>query len=97
VSPALTVALAGAAGGPARWLILLAIGLVAAASAAGVLARRRVRRPGWTPAGPSVRAMPHTGAPASVVIHDTGIHPTLTVHIEPHASAAVTAIREDRR
>lgn len=92
-SPAVTVALAGPAGAPGRWLVIvLVIGLVAAASAAGVL----IRRHWWPGPEPSIRTVPHAGAPASVVIHDTGKRPTLTVHIEPHASAVSTTIREAR-
>jgi len=94
VSPAVTVALTAAAGGAARWLVILLV--IAVAIAAGVLVSRRVRRHGWTGPGPSVRTMPHPGAPASVVIHDTGKRPTLTVHIEPHASVISTTIRKVR-
>jgi hypothetical protein len=95
-SPSVTVALAGAAGGPGQWpVILLVIGLVAAAASAGVLVRRLIHGDeGFPP--PSVRATPHPGAAASVVVRDTGKRPTLTVHIEPHASAVSTTIRKAR-
>jgi hypothetical protein len=96
VSPSVTVALAD---GPDQWLvILLVIGLVAAAASAGVLVRRHIHGHGPTPTPPppSVRVTPHRGAPASVVVHDTGKRPTLTVHIEPHAGAVSTTIRKAR-
>jgi hypothetical protein len=94
-SPAVTVALAGVAGAPDQWLVIvLVIGLVAAAALAAVLVRRYIHGPGWPPV--NVRAMPHPGAPASVAIRDTGKRPTLTVHIEPHASAVSSTIRKAR-
>ena len=97
LSPSVTVALTGATGGSTLWpVIWLVIGLAAAVSSAGVLASRRGRPRKWAKAGSSVQARPHQGPPTSVVIHDTGTHPTLIVRIEPHASPAAITIRGDR-
>jgi hypothetical protein len=97
LSPSVTVALVGPAGGSGPWLaILLTIGLAAAAASAGVLTRRRVRQHGRMTVGQSVSASPHAGAPASVAIHDIGARPTLIVRIEPHDSATVTMIKKAR-
>jgi hypothetical protein len=98
-SPVVTVAPATVAHpAPAGLLpILLAvIGLVLVAGTAGLLAFRPLRRAGHGMAGGNVRAVPHTGPPPSVYVRDTGHRPTLTVRIEPHATATVTTIEEER-
>ena len=95
LSPSVTVALAGPAGGSGPWLVIL-LTIALAAAAARVLTRRRVRRRGRMTVGQSVSASPHVGAPASVAIHDTGARPTLFVRIEPHGSATVTMIKKAR-
>ena len=80
------------------WLpiILLVIGLVLAAGTAGRLAFRGLRHRVTGTAAADVRTVPHTGPPTTVIIRDTGRRPALTVRIEPHASAAVTTIKETR-
>jgi hypothetical protein len=97
-------------GGPVRPAsslgLLLLIGLAIVAVAAGALAAHLLRRraahlprsgSGQAVAGASVRAVPHTGPPATLAVRDVGRRPTLTVRIEPHASTAVTTIKEARR
>ena len=107
-SPSVTVVPAGAGTTrkPASSLpLLLLIGLgvliVAAGALAAHLLRRRAaqlpRRGGQLTAAASVRAVPRSGPPATLAVRDTGRRPTLTVRIEPHASTAVTTIKEARR
>jgi hypothetical protein len=85
---------------PLLLLIGLGVFTVAAGALAAHLLRRRAahlpRRGGQLTAAASVRAVPHTGPPATLAVRDTGRRPTLTVRIEPHASTAVTTIKEAR-
>ena len=101
LSPSVTVIPAG--GGPVRGpasspiLLYLLIGLAAVgAVAAGTLAAHLLRRGGQVSAAASVRAVPRTGPPPTLAVRITGRTPTLTVRIEPHASTAVTTIKESR-
>lgn len=99
VSPAVTVALVRGALPAASSPIVpvLVIGLVLVACAAGGLAVRRVRRlrrGAHAAAGSSVRAVPHSGPPATLAVRDTGTRPTLIVRIEPHPGEPVTTIEE---
>jgi len=101
LSPTVTVLRAGIVtpSGPSSSpvLLYLLIGLAAAAGvAAAALAAHLLRRGGQVTAAASVRAVPHTGPPPTLVVRDTGRRPTLTVQIEPHASTAVTTIKEAR-
>lgn len=97
VSPSITVVLAGGTLPPGSSPIvpLLVIGLLLVACAAGVLAVRRLRR-GWHGQAGHVRAVPHAGPPTAVAIRDADTRPALIVRIEPHASSAVTTIKEAR-
>jgi hypothetical protein len=97
VSPHVTVALLGGSSDRmSDWLpiLLLVTGLVLAAATAGLLAFGPPRRGAHPVPGASVRAVPHSGPPASVTVRDTGRRPALTVRIEPHAGATVTTIEE---
>jgi len=96
-SPEVTVALLTAARGRiSDWLpiLLVVTGLVLAAATAGLLAFRPLRRSGHPAPEGNVRAVPHSGPPASVTVRDTGSRPALTVRIEPHAGTTVTTIEE---
>lgn len=107
-SPSVTVVPVGGGGSVRRTSspgLLLLIGLAIVVVAAGALAahllrRRAARLPrrggGQVAAGASVRAVPHTGPPATLAVRDVGRRPTLTVRIEPQASTAVTTIKEER-
>jgi hypothetical protein len=97
MSPEVTVALpAGTRGRMSDWLpiLLVVIGLALAAATAGLLAFRPLRRGAHPVPGGNVRAVPHSGPPASVTVRDTGSRPALTVRIEPRAGATVTTIEE---
>ena len=98
VSPAVTVFSARGALPAASSPIVpvLVIGLVLVACAAGGLAVRRLRRGAHPAAGSSVRAVPHTGPPATLAVRDTGTRPTLIMRIEPHPGDPVTTIKEPR-
>jgi hypothetical protein len=96
VSPAVTVALMGAArpAAPSPVIPALVIGLVLAALAAGGLTVRRLRRGTHSAAGPSIRAVPHAGPPVTVAVRDTGTRPTLIVRLEPRPADLVTTLKE---
>ena len=97
VSPQVTVALLGGTRDRmSDWLpiLLVVTGLVLAAAMAGLLAFRPLRRGAHPVPEGNVRAVPHSGPPASVTVRDTGSRPALTVRIEPRAGATVTTIEE---
>jgi hypothetical protein len=77
-----------------RPILLVVLGLVLVAGAAGLAALRPLRRGGHGTAGGNVRAVPRTGPPPSVAVRDTGDSPALTVRIEPRAGATMTTIEE---
>jgi len=76
-------------------IILLAAVILAAAAATLVMRRRRLRsHPRPAPPAPNVRAVPDTGPPTLVSVHNTGTEATLTVRIEPSPGASITTIKE---
>src|SRR5271165_5466563 len=80
------------------WVILLAAVILAAAAATMVLRRRWLRShppPTPTPAA-NVRAVPDTGPPGLVSVHNTGTDATHTVRIEPSPGTSITTIEEAR-
>ncbi len=80
------------------WVILLAAVILAAAAATMVLRRRWLRShppPAPTPAA-NVRAVPDTGPPGLVSVHNSGTDATHTVRIEPSPGTSITTIEEAR-
>jgi hypothetical protein len=97
VSPTVAVAMVGPLPGASSPIVLmLVIGLVLVACAAGGLALRSLRRGRHAAPGSSVRAVPHAGPPTTVAVRDTGTRPTLIVRIEPHPGYSLTTIQEAR-
>ena len=78
-------------------VILLAAVILAAAAATLVVRRRRLRsHPPPTGPAPNVRAVPDTGPPGLVSVHNTGTDATHTVRIEPSPGTSITTIEEAR-
>ena len=81
------------------WVILLAAVIAAAAAAATMVLRRRRLRSNPPPApapAANVRAVPDTGPPCLVSVHNTGTDATHTVRIEPSPGTSITTIEEAR-
>ena len=78
------------------WVILLAAVILAAAAVMLVLRRRRLRSHPPSAPGPNVRAVPDTGPPGVVRVHNTGTGATHTVRIEPSPGTSITTIEETR-
>lgn len=96
--PQMTIALAGATGGSARWPVTgLEIALAVALFAAGLLIDRRIAQRRRAAAGTRVRAIAQQGPPTSVTLHDTRTWPAPTMLIGPPASSAFPAVEEVQR
>ena len=83
--------------GPAR-RFCRAIATAVAAAGTRALRRRRLRShppPAPIPAA-NVRAVPDTGPPGLVSVHNTGTDATHTVRIEPSPGTSITTIEEAR-
>ena len=82
------------------WVILLAAVILAAAAAAATMVLRRRRLRSHPPPAPApaanVRAVPDTGPPGLVSVHNTGTDATHTVRIEPSPGTSITTIEEAR-
>ena len=82
------------------WVILLAAVILAAAAAAATMVLRRRRLRSHPPPAPApaanVRAVPDTGPPGLVSVHNTGTDATHTVRIEPRPGTSITTIEEAR-
>ena len=77
-------------------VILLAAVILAAAAATMVMRRRRLRSHPPPASAPTVRAVPDTGPPGLVSVHNTGTGATHTVRIEPSPVTSITTIEEAR-
>ena len=87
----------GSGSGAGRALLLIvALAAVILAIAAASLVVRQLRLRSRPPPPPNIRAEPHGGPPAVVIVQDTGTDKTHSLRIEPHAGASVTTIEELR-
>ena len=77
--------------------VILLAGVILAAAAATMVLRRRLRSHPQAPTpAPNVRAVPDTGPPGLVSVHNTGTDATHTVRIEPSPGTSITTIEEAR-